>query len=160
MRTAAFFLVLGLWFSAATAAGAHGMVAGAEPGAWVVRVSFDDGTPIGNALVTVKSLADDQLVIRGYADPEGRFYFQPPGAGLYEVTARDGAGHRYRFELAVGEEGEAPSSTGADVGLVPGFREMFSRVAAGLGYLAGFSALAWWFLKRRAPEDTRPGQTG
>jgi hypothetical protein len=54
-------------------------------------------------------------------------------------------GHRDRFKLVVDSGASLPTgAAGPDTG------EMLFRAVAGFGYLAGFSALTWWFLNRRA----------
>lgn len=145
MRIAGLVLSVCLCLALPSTAGAHRMIVGAEPGAYVVTVTFDDGAPVAGAAVTVNRLDDDGLVAQGNADEHGKYCFEPPGPGVYQVTARDGAGHRDRFELVVGDETAAPAGAKP-----PSVGEVFYRIVSGLGYLAGFSVMAWWFLNRRA----------
>ncbi len=142
MRILAVLISLVITCSFTAAAAAHGLSVEVAPGAYVVRAAYDDGTPIGNARIAVKD-ENESVVADGTADEQGVYCFYPPKPGIYEVTVRDGMGHRERMEITIDADAAAVFTSG------PSGKATAGQVISGFGYLAGLGALAWWWLSRR-----------
>lgn len=119
-----------------------------------VEAGYDDGTPAGEARVTVTDAAG-AVVAAGKTDERGVWEFPKPGPGTYRIVV-EAAGHRDAVRLTI------PEGPGA----VPTVftRERLDKtfgVAIGLALLLG-GTLAFVLLRRRkrpggrADHPTRP----
>ena len=135
-----FTLLSAALFSPASAS-PHRMFVAYKVGRIDIDVYFEDGTPARNAYVEVYQ-PDGTLYLEAKADDEGKLSFEPPEVikGEWQVVA-ESVGHRAETTMnleAGGETGEVP---------------LYTRVIAGLGYLAGLAGAAvgyiGWRTQRR-----------
>src|SRR5262245_59248405 len=96
--------------ASAHALGAECRVVGARV---EVAAFYDDNTPAGNARVAVRD-ASRGLVAEGRTDARGRWSFDRPAAGRYEITVDAGGGHRTTVKVTVPEA--APAADQASAG--------------------------------------------
>ncbi len=132
-----------------------------------VDAFFDDDTPAINALVRVVN-AEKNAVAEGKTDGEGRWRFEVPPSGTYQVTVDAGAGHRKTFVIVIGRNGggvtltreSAPGSATPGAASSGGIsREEFTafpwlKVLIGVGTIAVLSAA--FLLVRRFGAKSSP----
>jgi hypothetical protein len=127
-----------------------------------VEAFYDDDTPAGNARVAVRDGAGKRIA-DGRTDAQGRWTFDRPPAGQYEVAVDAGGGHRKTVKISVpaaapagGETPAGNSGPGESTATPPGevvsegpTRGEFTRtrwlnVGIGLGAIALFTVAFWW----------------
>jgi len=114
-----------------------------EPG--VLFVYYEGRVPAAEAAVTLLD-EEDEVLLQGKTDAEGRFYFDPR-LGARVARADDGQGHRvvYDLEESVLEEGLLFIGDDLPLGL---------RVALGVGaILLLFGALYLWSIRGRREKN-------
>ena len=148
---------------APSAARAHalGVEAKLKDGKVAIEAYYDDDSPAIKAKVQVLQ-GKDNVVATGITDDKGRWTFDAPPAGKYQVIVDAGAGHKAETTLTI------PAAALTDVATSPAApsisagpsREEFTRIPwlkIGLG-LAAIAILAGAYLLSsllRKPEEPR-----
>jgi hypothetical protein len=144
-----------------------------------IEAFYDDDTPAVHARVAVHD-AGKRLVAEGRTNAQGRWSFDRPAAGRYEVTVNAGGGHRTSVPIVVPEavsasgdvtaEGKreddtadrAPATRRVSEGPT---REEFTRIpwlntGIGLGVIAVVSLAFWWARHQEARQRSTPKSNG
>ncbi len=109
------------------------------------EVYYSDGRPAARAEIFVRDGAGKEI-LRGFADAEGRFEFQPPLEAAFEVEARHEGGHRAARRVEPGQP-LPPATPPGQRGRVP-----IEKLIAGVVILSVLAFLARRLVRgRRAP---------
>ncbi len=97
-------LALGLTLLAPSLVWGHGAFGALEGrGGLIIASSYDDGTGMSFARVTIQSPAGKTFQT-GFTDKTGRFAFVPDQTGEWTFVTEDGMGHRVEVKIPVTPE--------------------------------------------------------
>lgn len=132
----------------ATPARAHRMdldLVALDGGRLRAEVYYSDGRPAAGAEILVRDGAGKEI-LRGVADPQGKFEFQPPVGVAFEVEARHEGGHRAARRVEPGKP-LPPATPPERRGEAP-----IGKLIAGVAVIAVLSFLIRRMIRgRRAP---------
>ncbi len=132
----------------ATPAWAHRMdldLIALDGGRLRAEVYYSDGRPAAGAEIAVRDGAGKEI-LRGVADPQGKFEFQRPAQAAFEVEARHEGGHRAARRVEPGKPIPPPTPPERR-GEVP-----IAKLLAGVAIIAALSFLIRRMIRgRRAP---------
>jgi hypothetical protein len=127
-----------------------------------VEAYYDDDSPAIKAKVQVLN-AKDEIVATGITDEKGRWNFDRPAPGLYEVRLDAGAGHRKDTTLTVPGLVNEPTPAAPTPTAVSSERDRFTQVpwlnvVIGLAVIGGGCAMfriasrLRWATRVRSPD--------
>ena len=152
-------LLLLLVLPLAASAHAVGIEAKLKGGTVSVEAFYDDDSPAADAKITVED-ESKKLIAEGTTDAKGAWSFPRPRAGQYTVRLDAGFGHAAKTtisipELPPPENPEAPISIseGPSRETFTGWTRVFGALA-GLGMIAGVTALFWWRARVRGSKTS------
>lgn len=116
---------------------AHGISHTLFKGGVGIQVSYDDGSPLSYAEVTIYSPSEKQVEFQtGMTDKNGRFVFSPDESGDWLIKIDDGMGHGLVKKISVesGQLAVPPATRGLSRG---------EKILIGVSLIAGLTGLLY-----------------
>ncbi len=123
---------------------AHGVVCEIKKSkAFVIKVEYDDGTPMDYAEVKIFSPDNKKIEhATGYTDKNGYFAFVPDKPGKWLIKIDDGMGHGVTREIAVEKKMNLEKE-------VVHYFPLWLRVLVGLSIIWGLMGTMFFILTRK-----------